>query len=68
MRSPAAALFESLLVELLFVTKIRMSCIIAGDTRLDLNLQGWIRASRGEIEPPKPRFDALESEFPTMGA
>ena len=52
----------------LFVTKIGMSCIFAADTRLDLNLQGWIRASRGEFEPPRSRFDALESEFPTMGA
>ena len=52
----------------LFLTKIGMSCIVAADTRLDLKLQGWIRASRGELEPPRSRFDALESEFPTMNA
>ena len=64
----AEALFENFLRSVLFVTKIGMSCIVAADTRLDLNLQGWIRASRGEFEPPRSRFDALESEFPTMGA
>ena len=50
-RSPLKHFLKVFFGVFLVVTEIGMSCFVAGDARLDLNLQNWIRASRGELEP-----------------